>query len=195
MLDGNINTYSEFNLPEDGQGDVRIVLSSTKPIVSSKLNLLLDNYVALPNTIEIRANNKIIVASKKMNSQTIYFPEVAANKFIIDLTYGQPLRISELRLYQRNATEIESRAIRFLAQPGHDYEIYFNPDRIVDFSTSEAGNLAIETGVIKLPYVLSSNNPEYIIADVDVFQSKTQNKKISTITEGVMFAMILTKTV
>lgn len=171
MLDNNLRTWAEFALPENAQGQTQIVLTSSDPITSSSLTILLDNHVALPNSIEIRANteigDRIVVATKKLNQETIRFPQTTANRWTITLTYGQPLRITELRLIQENATKTSARILRFLAQPTHTYRIYFDPDRQVDPPVGEAGNLAIDKDVLQIPPVPSQDNPSYTIADVD----------------------------
>ncbi len=171
MNDNNTQTYADFPLLDNAQGHVQITLSSTNPITSSVLTTLLDNNVALPNFIEIRAfvdgQSKIVVANRKMDQQTIHFPQTTSNKWIITFTFSQPLRISELRLNQDNATKSSARAIRFLSQPTHSYRIYFDPDRSVTVPVGEAGNLASAKDVLIIPPVQSQNNPNYIIADID----------------------------
>ncbi|MBU0722842.1 thrombospondin type 3 repeat-containing protein [Patescibacteria group bacterium] len=173
MIDDKMNTNTDFLLPEDTQGRIQIILTSVKPITSSVLTTLLADNVALPSTIEIRAlvggQNRIIVANKKMDQPTIRFPQTVSGQWTITFSFGQPLRISELRLLQENMVTTRKRAIRFLAQPEHTYRIYFNPDRSVIASVGEAGNLlGLEDKEIILLFSGSSqNNPNYIIADVD----------------------------
>ena len=167
MIDDKISTYTDFDLPENARGEVQISLTSPKIITSSGLTILLDDHVALPNTIEIRANNKIVVASKKMVGQTIYFPETTSDNWLIKLTYGQPLRITELRLDQKNAIKVSSRTIRFLAQPNRSYRIYLDPDRKSDPPVGEKGNLESDKDVLRASAMPSQSNPNYIIADID----------------------------
>ena len=171
MIDKDTRTYADFLLPENTQGQVQITLSSASPITSSILTALLANNVALPTSVEIRAfvdgQNRIVVASRRMDQHTIRFPQTISNKWQITLNYGQPLRISELRLNQDNATKSNARAIRFLAQPGHSYRVYFDPDRSAKAPVGEAGNLAFAQDVLTIQAISSQNNPNYIIADVD----------------------------
>jgi hypothetical protein len=169
MKDNDSQTYTEFALPEDKQGQIQLILTSTQPLTSSKLTLLLDNHVALPNTIEIRikedSREKIILAEKEMRQSTVYFPETTADQWLINLTYGQPLRITEIFLTQKNIDY--SRSIRFLAHPANKYRIYLEPDRQVNPSVEEAGNLASDQDVLVTQAFLSQPNPLYKIADVD----------------------------
>ncbi|MFH1232799.1 MAG: thrombospondin type 3 repeat-containing protein [Patescibacteria group bacterium] len=170
MNDNNTQTYADFPLPENEQGHAQIVLSSVVPITSSVLTTLLDNNVALPSFVEIRAfvdgQSRIVVANQRMDQQTIHFPQTTSNEWTISFTFGQPLRISELRFNQDNIT-INARAIRFLAQPAHSYRIYFDSDRSVMAPVGEAGNLVSAEDIFVVSAILSQNNPNYIIADVD----------------------------
>lgn len=171
MVDKDTRTYADFLLPENTQGQVQITLSSPSPITSSILTILLDNNVALPTSVEIRAfvdgQNRIVVANRRMDQQTIRFPQTTSNRWQITFSYGQPLRISELRLNQDNATKSSTRAIRFLAQPNHSYRIYFDPDRSAKAPVGEAGNLASAQDVLVAQASPSQNNPNYVIADTD----------------------------
>lgn len=165
MNDNNSHTYAEFSVSETGQQQTTIVLTSPATITSSAFTILLDNYVALPNLIEIRANGKIVLANSKLQQQTINFPKTTANEWTIKLTYSQPLRITELRLAQEGITS--SRALRFLAQPSNTYRVYFDSDRRVEPSIGEAGNLTIDKDILRLASIPSKNNPDYTVADID----------------------------
>lgn len=172
IIDKDTRTYADFLLPENTQGQVQITLSSIDPITSSFLTILLENNVALPTSVEIRAfvngQNRIVVANRKVDQQTIRFPQTTTNKWQVTFSYGQPLRISELRLNQDNATKASTRTIRFLAQPDHSYRIYFDPDRSAKAPVGEVGNLASAQDVLIISTaVLSQNNPNYVIADID----------------------------
>ena len=172
MLDNDVRTYADFPLPNDRVGQTQITLSNTKSITASALTILLDKNVASPNFIEIRAvvngQNRIVVSNTRINQSTIRFPQTTSNSWTITFTFGQPLRISELRLHQDNANRISTRSIRFLAQPAHSYRIYFDPDRATAPPVGEAGNLAYAKDVFKIPGAPSQKNPNYSIADVDV---------------------------
>jgi hypothetical protein len=171
MNDNDIRTYADFPLRDNAQGSAQITLLSAQPIISSVLTVLLDTNVALPSFVEIRATvggqNRIVVARQRMEQQTIRFPQTVSNEWTITFIFGQPLRISELRLVQDNAKKSSTRAIRFLAQPAHLYRIYFDPDRSAIAPVGEAGNLVSAKDVLKISAVASQNNPNYIIADID----------------------------
>jgi hypothetical protein len=58
--------------------------------------------------------------------------------------------------------------IRFLAQPNHSYNIYFNSDRPVHVRLVESGDLHFNDGILQLPLYQSIPNVRYIPADVDL---------------------------
>lgn len=171
IIDHNPVTYADFPLPENTQGQVLITLTSLSPITSSSLTILLDQNVSLPTSAEIRAivngQNTIIVANRIMNQQTINFPQTTSDTWQITLNYNQPLRISELQLRQKNSAITETRALRFLAQPNHSYQIYLDPDKPVNAPpVGEAGNLASAQNVLAIA-APSQKNPSYTISDTD----------------------------
>ncbi|MDX1608240.1 MAG: thrombospondin type 3 repeat-containing protein [Candidatus Spechtbacterales bacterium] len=171
MIDDSLQTYTNFELPEDQEmaGRTIITLTGERPIVSSSLSLLLDDHVALPNTIKITAgsDDTIVVATKRLISQRINFPRTTASTWKVTLTYSQPLRISEFRLNQENVGRETTSGLRFLAQPETSYRIYFNTDRYVSIPTGERPDLVTDEGVLRIDSVPSQDNPEYIEPDVD----------------------------
>ncbi|MEK7497212.1 MAG: thrombospondin type 3 repeat-containing protein [Patescibacteria group bacterium] len=171
ITDNNTKTYADFPLPENAQGRAQIILTGTQPITSSTLTTLLDNNVALPNYIEIRAQidgqNRIVAANQPMTSYTIHFPQTTSDKWIITFTFGQPLRISEMRLLQENTAKTNFNYLRFLAQPSHNYRIYLDPDRLVQTPTREAGNLMSANDILAMSAIKSQLNPNYTFADSD----------------------------
>lgn len=170
IIDGNEDTSAEFLLPENDWGKVRLTLSGTEPITADSLTLLLDDHVALPRWAEVRATvggrERILLADSRMPCCSLLFPRTTAKIWTITFTYGQPLRITELRLNQEN-TSASSRSLRFLAQPNQTYRIYFNPDRKVSAKVGEAGNLASAKDVLTVTAPTAVPNPAYQIADSD----------------------------
>lgn len=170
MLDADERTSTEFRLPEDAQGRLTFTLSGISPVTASAITLLLDDFVALPLTAEIRAvvngEERIVLASRKLTESTVSFPRTTAQQWTLALTYGQPLRITELRLNQENATPF-ARSLRFLAQPNQSYRIYFDPDRRVSAKVGESGDLASAKDALPIGGNLAQANPAYRIADSD----------------------------
>ena len=170
MVDGDINTYVEIPLPESNLGTVTITLTGKEIFTSSQLILTLDNHVSLPNTISLQAKiheaYTTIIVEKALNSAKIFFPETTAKEWRITFNFGQPLRISELQLVQKDGDVISQPHLLFLALPEHSYTVYFNPDRTTQIITEESGNLInVQNTFIK--NVETKNNENYIIADVD----------------------------
>lgn len=170
MFDGDANTYTQFDVPINGTSTAEIALTSTTPVTSTELTFLLDRYVALPLTIQIEVlepeGKKIVVAEKKMDATTVRFPKTTATSWFVTLKHAQPLRIGEIRLVDENLKD-STRAIRFLAQPGNTYQIYFDSDRPVQIPTPEAPNLRLDDDVKKVSEPDAKDNPNYVIADTD----------------------------
>jgi Thrombospondin type 3 repeat len=162
LVDRDRNTYAEF--PASGKLEtVAIRVVSQRPIRSSALTLDLPENVALPRTVAIRAVQSglpsIVVAQQAMSNTTVRFPETFASEWEIVFTYLQPLRIGEIRLENRDVLQ-SGRALRFLAQPEHEYRIYLNPDRSVDPVMSEAGNYTADKGVLVLSQLMRLTTEE-----------------------------------
>ena len=169
--DGDMSSYADFPLPETEQGRAEITLTGASPITTAALTISVGENVALPNTIQIRARtadgDRIVLATGPMRSRTVYFPVTDAATWMISLTYGQPLRITDIRLQERITAAEDDRAVRFLAQPGSAYRIYFNPDRSAFVSTAEGGNLSGDQDILRVGTGAASENPAYVMADGD----------------------------
>jgi hypothetical protein len=135
--------------------------------VKKKLLLILGRYVALPTYVEIRAGNKIVFAKSEIESTVINFPRNTASLWQIKFWYSQPLRITELDLKQTNLKNNFTQGLRFLARPGREYEVYFNPDRETDISLGEAGNLRDDKEVKRIQNYSTLVNSIYQEADID----------------------------
>ncbi len=168
LLDNNVLTFREFSLPETGQGKVEIVLTGVSPVTSSSLTLLLDANVALPTSVTIRKDGGVIVlAATRPTSADILFPKTTSKTWTFSLTYGQPLRITEIKLRQENATVASASAVRFLAKPEESYRLYLDPDRYVRPPVGESGNLAGTVDILRLESARLVENPAFKPADTD----------------------------
>ncbi len=167
LIDNDYKTFVDFNLPEAEQGVAEFQYRGEKEITSNSLIINLGRYVALPTYVEIRADNKIVFAKSEIESTVINFPRNMASLWQIKFWYSQPLRITELDLKQTNLRNNFTQGLRFLARPGMEYEIYFNPDRETDISLGEAGNLRDDKEVKKIQNYLTLVNPIYKEADID----------------------------
>lgn len=171
MLDGDTRTFAEFVLPESGQGQVRLMFTAQKPVALSGMSFFLDQYVALPTSVEIRARTQkgeqIVLARSRMQSGTVVFPKTTATEWIVTFSYGQLLRITEIALDEAGVEMTNARTLRFLAQPDSNYRVYFDADRSVPMRAGEAGNLSSDVGVKRLVSVSAELNSDYTLADTD----------------------------
>ncbi len=173
LSDNNQTTYTTFQVPKEGVGVLQIVFEAKEPITTSRLNLLLAPNVELPMTVQIvkedsvTGNTETVVATRKMTSKNITFPEVTGSKFVVTFSYVQPLQIAELGLVQKNDKEVAEQSVRFLGQPNMSYVVYYYGDRLVDVDVVETGNLrSVQESWLLLDYQ-PVNNPAYVAADVD----------------------------
>lgn len=171
MIDGNQSSFGDFPLPVDRGGNARITINSSKPIGLDHLTLLLTDNVALPTSIEIKkvdnGQEVIVLAKSPMRSEMVSFPANTASQWAIDLTYGQPLRISEILVEPAGSQITSGESIRFLAQPNQSYRIYFNADRYAYVNFGEMPNLSNDQGVKKIAPLPTVTNPAFYPADVD----------------------------
>ena len=167
LIDNNYNTFVDFNLPETEQGMAEVQFRGEKEITSTSLVLNLDRYVALPSYVEIRTDKQIVFAKSKIKSSVINFPKNSAVLWQVKFWYSQPLRITELDLQQVDLQNEVTQGLRFLARPGMDYEVYFNPDRGTDIILGEAGNLRNDKEVKRTRTFRTMENQTYKEADVD----------------------------
>lgn len=172
LTDKNYDTSVHFALPDEGEGVAEVTFAGASSITSSGIVLSLAAYVARPTYVAVYATDaqgveSTVVAKTRLAGNTIRFPETSARLWRLELTYVQPLRLTEVTLLQDTVEKSTQRSLRFLAQPQHTYQLYLNPDRSVRISTSEAGNLTSDTDVVVLTTPAIFDNPDYIIADSD----------------------------
>ena len=135
------------------------------------MTFFLDQFVALPSFVEIRANTdsgeKIVLARSQMHSNSVVFPKTTAKEWTVLFTFGQMLRITEIVFNDETAGMTGTRILRFLAQPKHSYRVYFDADRSVPMRVGEAGNLASDKGVLRLADMPTQTNSGFVLADTD----------------------------
>ena len=170
IVDNNLYSSTSFDVPGDRVIRTIITLTSMPPVLSSAITLALENNVALPLTVALRAGSgtgmKVVVAERQLTSSIIQFPQTRAIDWTLEFTHSQPLRIAEINIIEDNLPP-GSHSLRFLAQPEHSYQIYFNPDRAVIVPTTEAGNLNDDGDVRILSAKNTLNNASFIPADSD----------------------------
>ena len=172
LTDGNINTLSSFPLPEEGEGSLKIVMETNNLTTVSALTFTLQKNVLLPLRISIETvgqNGQMqrVLADTNMRSNTVVFPEVNTRILIINVTYAQPLRVSELSVGLENPTTQITAGLRFLAQPNESYTVFLNPDRPVIAPAFSGGDLRSSAGVIMLAPGRITSNQLYQPYDAD----------------------------
>lgn len=170
LTDGNYDTYLEFPVHE-GANKAEITFIFAKPVAASSLSLALDNYVALPQTISIQTDTAsgpyTVLAATRLYQNNVTFPKTTASVWHVSFDYVQPLRITEMKLNEFSSGTIVSRSVRFLAQPGQNYEVYVDADRYVRPVQKEAGDLSSNKGVVILNGSNPIMNPSFTPADSD----------------------------
>jgi len=173
IVDNNPISMFSFPLNEDQEiNTFDIIVSSGNPITSAQLYLELDKNVTLPLSVKITAKDsdgidQIIVATRPVTSNTILFPETSARFWKVTLQYNQPLRIAELRFTQDDKVTQAEQSLRFLAQKGMTYSVFYNPDQSFIGATAESGDLRDDTNVRIAQATNIEQNAFYIPADVD----------------------------
>jgi len=172
MLDNDGRTHIEFPARIEGEGEALVMISSSQAITSSELRIALSPNVALPRTVQLSVDTaeggeRVVVARRPLEGTTIAFPRTEAKVWRILFTHVQPLRIAEIDLIQENAPVVRGTAVRFLAQPGHRYRVFYNADRMVNPPVGEAPNLSQDSEVLYLDAEAGSMNLEYRMSDDD----------------------------
>jgi|AntRauTorckE6833_2_1112554.scaffolds.fasta_scaffold02826_3 hypothetical protein len=170
--DEEYNTSETFMLIEEGSNTVDLEFSYNQPITTDGFSFSLDRYVSLPNSITISyvdvVGNEIVIASDVEPSRSkIDFPEVTSNKFIVDIDYSQPLRITEASFDDLDLINNQTPGLRFLAQPGSSYVIFFDREYYVKVDLEESPNLYDDEDVLKVSYEKLSENELFVESDVD----------------------------
>jgi hypothetical protein len=174
LNDKNFQTYVDFDLPEARTGEALLTFTSEKPLTADALWIGLAPHVAMPEKVEVRAEvdgvSRIVLADRKGNSlcpECLSFPETTASKWQVRLQYGQPLRIAEISLRQANRQVTDKTSLRFLAQPGHAYQVFRDADRDLSISVGEAGDLYADQGILHLAPMMLQVNSAYHESDMD----------------------------
>lgn len=173
LTDDRLDTFASFAVPDEGTGQVTFTIQASQPITTSHLSLRLDTYVSLPLTVELhyrepgKSELETLITKKELTSNSLRFPEVTASYFEVTFTYVQPLRISELDLIETFPNVEQSQFLRFLAQPGQVYFVYYGADRSINLTEIEAGDLRNDQGVFRVDMPVLERNYSYIPADVD----------------------------
>lgn len=173
LFDGRYETMKDFYLDKtDGKTIAKISIYYSKKIKSDSLNLSFDSYVSMPTSVTLKAyvdGTEVVVLNKiKPTSSDINFPIITSDKWILELEYSQPLRISEIHLND-SLNSYAKKYIRFLALPKNSYKIYSNPEVVKGSYANyeEAPNLSSSVGVKKISTLSVVSNPAFVLSDTD----------------------------
>lgn len=172
LTDGRQISTELFQVDPEGNGRVVVDIQSEKIITTSSFTLSLAENVKLPSTILITTIDsdgslQVVVNTSPVSGLITRFPEVTTDNFRVTLTYTQPLRIAELSFNEKYPQRTETNSLRFLAQPGERYRVYFNPDRAVADQAGELSNLNDDAKVVTVNPGTVTRSGFYITADRD----------------------------
>jgi len=169
--DNKYGTCLDFPLTQSSNR-AKVTFVFDKPITSTSLLIGLANYGTLPHSISISANvsgkEYIVLAPIQPFQNNITFLSTTSSVWHVVFDYVQPLRICEMKFNDTSGGQTITAGLRFLAQPGQSFRIYFDADRQNVSSTyKEAGDLSSNTGVVVYNTGVSVPNPEYRPSDFD----------------------------
>jgi hypothetical protein len=172
LSDTRQTTSQLFPIDDLGEGLVVLNVMIAGRITTDALTLELAPNVRIPQYISITTtgpsgNSEVVVNRTAMAGATIRFPEVTTNNLRITVEYDQPLRVTELKFSEKNIKRIETKSLRFLAQPGQAYQVFLDPDLPVPESVGERANLQNDAGVVIIAPGVLTKNTLYRNADRD----------------------------
>ncbi len=172
LTDSLPNTAVDFLLQETAvnRSIVTLVYTFDAPITSDTLRMSLSQYAVLPQNVSIRAQvNGVmqrVVANISPKTNTVTFPELTADTWEVTLEYAQPLRFTELSFVNKSNAGV-SPSVRFLAHPNTTYELYHNPEVIVQQNVGERPNVLNATDIVSGSIANDRANALYTPADSD----------------------------
>lgn len=147
MVDDDFTTSATFDVDQD-RGSAEIVLKADRSLQSNALHVVLDDYVALPESISIDvrvgAEWQTVVAETETKDVYQQFPEATGQEWRLRFQHAQPLRIRELVFYESGDLSSPTTSVRWLARPGQSYVVYTDARSYVSLSESEQGALTGE---------------------------------------------------
>jgi hypothetical protein len=172
VTDGSYDTYIEFPVRET-MNRAEVTFTFDKPITASSLSFALGDYVAMPKSISVQTDTAdgfsyTVLAPVPLEYQnSVQFPQTTASVWHVYFDYVQPLRITEMKINENVSSAAISGGLRFLAQPGQEYALYFNADHYVPPVQKESGDLSSNKGVVVVRANATNTNSSYVPADSD----------------------------
>lgn len=143
LVDNNRDTYVEYPVTETKESSVKFHLTYAKPITSNGFAMELAPGVTPPKTISIKildTDSYIVLGTREYQGLLTEFPRTTAAKWEVELTYDQPLRITDFG-FSHQDQYITSLTVRFLGRKEEQYRLYTWPNRKVNILTGESSNL------------------------------------------------------
>jgi len=172
LVDYDSDTSVDFLLSDAtlNESIVTVMYSFDAPITSDTLRMSLSQYAVLPKNVSVRALvdgvMQRVVANISPNTNTVTFPELTAKQWEVTLEYEQPLRFTELSFVNKNVV-VDASAVRFLAHPDRQYQLFHNPEVIIAQEVGERPNLLSATDIISGTLSEDRVNIQYTPADSD----------------------------
>ena len=176
LNDDNTETYVEYQpvtvYTTPQESNVTLTFKYDQPITTSQLTFELDKNVAIPDYVEMdvykNGQRNAVITKQRINSGVILFPQYTADQFEVTFYYAQPLRITEAKFIETQAS-YSARYVRFLARPGYSYQLFREPEGVVPYQyLPESGNLVEgDVNVMEIKDVQFSPNASYTPPDQD----------------------------
>ena len=170
------NTMEDFYLnylsKAGDKNTVSISVKYSKAIKTNSLSFSFDSYVTLPTRISLKAlvdgKDVVVLNSVKPTSSILNFPTTVSDKWILEIEYAQPLRISKIH-FDDTSNAYTKQYLRFLALPGKSYKIYANPEYTPNtyVTYEESPNLSSSEGVKRTGFFQLLDNPAFVYSDTD----------------------------
>ena len=155
---------------EGFQNEVTIDVHSNREFQADSLRFNFGKNVEMPVRIRLTTLNadgteQVLIPEQFFTSAILNFPKTKTNHYRIMLKYVKPLRISEIMFFEQNAPQTVNNHVRFVAEPGYEYKIYYNTLSNVNLGNIELPDLTNVSA--KRLTAKSKDNPLYKKADTD----------------------------
>lgn len=122
-------------------------------------------------TIDTQGDLQTVRVPRDEKTSQVSFPETEAKRWRVTISYDQPVRVLELEFRSKQIrvpirTDIQY-GVRFLAIPGHSYQIFAGANETIRIDWRESGRLDQDAGVVKMSPISFDPNTNYIESDRD----------------------------
>lgn len=172
LTDGHNTTSAEFAVTDGQVTTTTLLIEMAEAVAANGLTFRLPEYGILPDKVNITAvdmngEETVVVATKLVNNNTIYFPERIAAAWRVTFEHTQPLRLTELSVRQSEPRLTQNTELLFLAVPDATYTIYFNPEAYVTLPRVERPYFTASDRRIGASLVEIQNNQYFTPPDSD----------------------------